>query len=127
MADRRFWAEAGIDNSGDAATGRERPISAMRGSQLLQREWCFHPQGHSHRCRKNVAFARGQAVLLAWELPKKRRRTEVLASINWQPGAVGRHEIIFDYIDVNWDAESAGIRRSAYFAKPASQQSGRMP
>jgi len=33
----------------------------------------------------------------------------------------------FDYIDVERDAESAGIRRSAYLAKPASQQSGRMP
>lgn len=31
---------------------------------------------------------------LVRELPQKRRPTEVAASHNWQPGAVGRHKII---------------------------------
>jgi hypothetical protein len=44
---------------------------------VLERKW-----------RSVLAWSSG---LLVRELPEKRRRTEVSASIKWQPSAVGRH------------------------------------
>ena len=59
----------------------------IRGTQLL-----FSYSVLSSRTATRYGSARFKQLFVR-ELPKKRRRTEVSASSNWQPGAVGRHKI----------------------------------
>ena len=43
------------------------------------------------RGRRQVKLYTLASALLAWDLPTKRRPTEVVAYKNWQPVAVGGH------------------------------------
>ncbi len=60
----------------------------------------------AHRYTKAPAVDKRFALDVS--CPKKRRRTEVSAPINWQPGAIGRQ--IFSTILLLEMAEAAGLR-----------------
>ena len=120
---RRDWREAAKQKKGEAA---------VRTDASGQEAQCVEVSVQTSGLAPTQTFSvyariRDSHEVRRFGLPESCPKTATYrTSIKWQLGAAARHEIFFDYIDVNWDAEFAGIRRSAYLAKPASQQSGRM-